>query len=310
MNVEPRLQDSIARMLDEREKCSSAVAESLADMRQRSLIDVSITSEPVLEGFTLEERSVAPSKRDVRVRVYRPEATDDGPLPTLLWYPGGGFVLGGPHTLADLCAGLCVEAGIQVVCTSYALGPEHRWPEGHDDAFESLEWLMEVAPGVDTTRVLVGGDSAGGHVAAHAALRWRGKGMPLIGQLLIYPVVGSERSSDSYHRFAEGYGLTAADMEWFFEQYGPLDAPAEVPFDLLAVESLAGACPAYVVTAECDVLRDEGEKYAAALNRAGVHVNAARYEGMPHGFFQMTRISETSRAAVSECAQHLRGATA
>lgn len=288
---------------------------SLVELRQNSLIDVAITSAPVLDGFTLTERTLRLSARSVRVRVYRPDDADDGALPTLVWFPGGGFVAGGPHTVADLCAGLCVEAGIQVVCAGYALGPEHRWPSGHDDALAVLEWLMESPSrhGIDPARVLVGGDSAGGHVAAHTALRWNGR--ELLGQVLVYPVIRPVQATESYREFAEGYGLTAADMAWFLEQYGPFDASA-LPFDLLSAEVLkaiespgSGGCPAYVVTAECDVLRDEGEAYAAALVQAGVPARVTRYEGAPHGFFQMTTVSSVAREAFSDCARYLKSVT-
>jgi acetyl esterase len=236
----------------------------------------------------------------VPVRIYRPEAAGAG---ALVWFHGGGWVVGSIDTHDGICRQLANRAGCTIVSAGYRLAPEHRFPAAVEDAWEVTAWAAET---FDT--IAIGGDSAGGQLTAVVALGARRRGIPLALQVLVYPALASSYDTPSYEACATGYGLTREAMRWYWEQYlGSADGSAPDASPLLAPD-LADAPPALVLTAEYDPLRDEGEAYAQRLKEADVPVSLRRYDGQIHGFFRMTAIFDAARAAVDETAAAVRAA--
>jgi acetyl esterase len=250
----------------------------------------------------------------IPVRVYRPVgAAADASLPALVFFHGGGWVIGDVDTHDVLCRQLTAEAGIVVVNVDYRLAPEAKFPAAADDAWAATKWVVANAGklGIDPRRLAVGGDSAGGNLAAVVALMARDAGVPLAYQVLLYPVTEVGVETRSYSDFAEGYMLTRDAMLWFFDQYLPgKDAAADWRVSPMRAKSLAGVAPALVITAGFDPLRDEGDAYARKLRDAGVTVDHVCYGGMFHGFVPMGRLLDTANRAVSHIAGSLRQALA
>lgn len=249
----------------------------------------------------------------IPLRMYRPKGVADGTaLPALVFFHGGGWVIGDLDTHDVLCRQLTAEAGLVVVAVDYRLAPEARFPAAADDAWAATKWVAANARklGVDATRLAVGGDSAGGNLAAVVALMARDAGAPQIKlQALLYPVVEVGTETRSYADFGDGYLLTRDGMRWFFDQYlASKDQAADWRVSPLRAKSLAGVAPALIVTAGFDPLRDEGEAYAGKLRAAGVRVDYICYGGMIHGFMPMGRLIDTGNRAVSHVAASLREA--
>lgn len=227
----------------------------------------------------------------VAARLYRPigsSATDL--LPVLVWFHGGGFVIGNLETADSTCRELANLSGAAVISIDYHLAPEAPFPAAVDDALAALQWVASNAGElvVDPSRLAVGGDSAGGNLAAVVSQLARDAGGPSVGfQLLVYPVTDPTGSYPSTIENGQGYFLEAATMEWFLDHYMDGGDASDVRVSPLRAADLSGLPPAYVVTAEFDPLRDEGEAYAEALSGAGVAVERIRYDGMIHGFFGM-----------------------
>jgi len=246
----------------------------------------------------------------VPVRLYRPRGVADATaLPALVFFHGGGWVIGDLETHDVLCRQLAAGAGIAVVAVDYRLAPEHRFPAAVDDAWAATRWVASQAAalGIDPGRLAVGGDSAGGNLAAVVALLARDHGGPSIAlQALLYPVVDAAAEAPSYTEFAEGFMLTRDAMRWFIAHYlGGQGSATDWRVSPLRAPTLAGVAPAMVVTAGFDPLRDEGEAYAARLRQAGVRVDAICYGGMVHGFAPMGRLIETGNRAVAHVAATL-----
>jgi len=256
-----------------------------------------------------EDLTVPGRAGPIPVRVYRP---DGGPAPLLLYFHGGGWVLGSLNTHHGVCATLAQLSGCVVCSVDYRLAPEHRFPAALDDAWAAVTWAGEHAEelGALPGALALGGDSAGGNLAAVCALRARDAGIAVALQLLVYPVTDADLDTSTYREFADGYYLTRYSMEWFWGHYLPEGDRFVPDASPLRAADLGGAAPALVLTAEFDPLRDEGEAYARRLEEAGVPVSLTRYDGMIHGFFRMPGVVDRASDALAEAAGALRDAFA
>jgi acetyl esterase len=247
---------------------------------------------------------------DIAVRVYSP-AGAHGAVPVVAYFHGGGWALGSIDSFDTVCRALANAAGAVVASVGYRLAPEHRFPAAVDDCLAATRWLASAASelGGDGTRLAVAGDSAGGNLAAIVARRLRDEGgSPVRFQALIYPATDAALNTPSYREFAEGYGLTAEGMQRFWALYLDGADGAQPDASPLRADDLSGLPPAFVLTAEADVLRDEGEAYAARLRDAGVDVDLRRFEGATHGFWRWQAKTALSRRAVREIGTALREA--
>ncbi|HZI78216.1 MAG TPA: alpha/beta hydrolase [Vicinamibacterales bacterium] len=245
----------------------------------------------------------------IPVRVYYP--VEASQLPALVFFHGGGFVLGGLDSSDRTCRALANGSGCVVISVDYRLAPEHAFPAAADDAFAAASFVADHAAdfGVDPTLIAVGGDSAGGNLATVVALRARDSGGPALAfQLLVYPWVDFADDSPSMREYAADHFLTAEVMEWFANYYVPPPTDRRQPWVSPARANLAGLPPAFVLTAECDPLRDQGEAFAQRLKEAGVQATVKRYEGMIHPFFSLGGIIEGGQTAIADAAAALKTA--
>ena len=227
---------------------------------------------------------------------------------TLLYLHGGGFTIGSVATHDTLCRELAHQAGCAVLSLDYRLAPEHRFPTAQNDAWDALQWLAAqgAALGLDTTRLAVGGDSAGGTLAAVCAIAARDAGLPLALQLRFYPGCAAFQDTPSHERFAEGFVLESASIDWFFDQVQPdRAARADWRFAPLNAPDVDGVAPAWIGLAECDPLVDEGVLYADKLRAAGVAVDLEIYRGVVHEFIKMGRAIPQARLAHADAARAL-----
>jgi acetyl esterase len=240
--------------------------------------------------------------------VYEPVAD---PPATVVYYHGGGWVIGSVDDWDAACRALAVASGCRVVSVDYRLAPEHRFPAAADDAYDSFVWVSEnLAAG---RPVVVAGDSAGGNLAAVTALRARDEGGPAIAlQALVYPVVDHDFATGSYDEYADaGLILNRAEMVWFWDHYLPDQAERSHPHaSPLRAGDHSGLPPAYVLIAEYDPLRDEGLAYAAKLEAAGVPVTVRRFDDQIHAFFGLVNLMESADEAVAEVGATIRAAAA
>jgi acetyl esterase len=288
------------------------VEESTPDEARESMRARTAALGPFEEVAAVADHHVPVEDSEITVRIYSPGGP--GPHPALVFYHGGGWVIGDLYTHDGICRSLTNAAGCVVASVDYRLAPEFTYPVAVEDAYAALTWVVARASrlGIDPRRVAVGGDSAGANLSTVAALIARDRGGPsLVHQVLIYPVTNHDFGTPSYRENATGYVLTTEAMRWFWRHYLAREEQGREPSaSPLRAPSLAGLPPALVITAECDPLRDEGEAYAVRLRDAGVPVTLTRYSGMFHGFFRMTRILDQARAALDEVAASLRKAFA
>ena len=263
---------------------------------------------PGPEVARVEDRSIPGPDGDVPVRIYTPEGA--GPFPILVWYHGGGWVVGDLDGADGTARHLTVGANCIVVSVDYRLAPETKFPGPAEDCYAATRWAADNASamGGDAGRIAVGGDSAGGNLAAAISLMARDRGGPsIVHQLLVYPVTERDFSTGSYHSNAEGYGLGRDAMIWYWDHYLANDADAQNPYAApMQADDLRGLPPALIITAEYDPLRDEGEAYAAKLSAAGVPTQCTRYDGMTHGFFSQTAMVDKAKLAVAEASEALK----
>ena len=254
---------------------------------------------PVLFGAKESVASIEDTHVDgVPVRLYSPAGGDLERM--VVYFHGGGWVIGSLDTHDGTCRALANRCGCRVASVNYRLAPEHRFPAAVEDCWTVTRRAFDQA-----AAVAVAGDSAGGNLAAVMALRARDGGLPLRGQVLVYPVTDWKFDSASYIRNADGYGLTLPAMRWYWDHYlGDTDGghPEASP---LRAESLAGVAPALVVVCEFDPLRDEGVAYAERLREAGVPVFLSEYEGMIHGFVRMQALIDRSHDLIHELGRFL-----
>lgn len=278
-----------------------AQLEQMSRVRDQDLTDVG----------SVEDRDIPGPAGAIPVRIYRPGDAGEGPLPAAVFFHGGGHVLGSLDSHDLVARNLCADARCVVVAVDYRLAPEHKFPAAPQDSYAATKWVSDNAGelGVDPARIAVAGDSAGGNLAAVVAMMAREAGGPdICYQVLVYPVSDYACDTPSYSAWAEGAGiLTAKGMEWFRELYlrdeadrtdwraAPLHAP-----------DFSGLPPALVITAECDVLHDEGVALAEALKGGGNRVEHRNYPGMMHGFYAFAPVIDDGRAAQLFAAERLR----
>ncbi|MCH7816030.1 MAG: alpha/beta hydrolase [Proteobacteria bacterium] len=310
MPLDPQAQ----ALLDSIEQSGTAPLNTYSAVAARELYDQAselVRGTPP-EPFAIETLAISGSSSNIPARLYRPNA--EPTLPILVFYHGGGYTIGSLDSHDGVCRSLCVEAQCIVVSVDYRLAPEHKFPAGVDDAWAALQWVVDNAAilGGDVARVAVGGDSAGGNLAAVVCLKAKQSGEPqLVLQLLIYPGVEMSGSFPSHETFGHGYRLTKELISWFHDHYfetgadinqwqaSPLNAPDH-----------SGLPPAYVLSAGYDPLQDEDKAYAEKLKLAGVPVVYSHYASMMHGFITMGGAIDMAAAALTECADELRAAFA
>lgn len=277
-----------------------------AGMRQAT----HLTSGDPVRGVVVADRQVPTAHGELAARLYRPrELTGSSPL--LVYYHGGGWVIGDLDTHDDLCRFLAKHAGVRVLSVDYRLAPEHPFPAAFDDSLDAYRWAVDNADELGTSRdaVAVGGDSAGGNLAASvaiAATRSDDLTAPVF-QLLVYPAVDATTRRRSRELFGNGFLLTDQDMTWFMDHYQPDESLRSDPrLSVLLTEDLSGLPAACVVTAGFDPLRDEGEAYAARLAEAGVSVVSRRFSDLIHGFANMRSVGDRFEEALFEIVGALR----
>jgi len=271
------------------------------------MIELGGPEEPVAQ---LETR-VLPGAVQIPVRVYRPSLAAN--LPALMFFHGGGFVICNLDTHDRACRMLANASGCVVVSVDYRLAPEHKFPAAAEDAYTATRYVGEHPSefGIDSNRIAVGGDSAGANLATVVAMMARDRvGPSLKFQLLIYPVTDfTEHATQSEIDYGQGYFLDTVLMDWFADQYFATEADRHLPYGSPSKASdLRGLPPAFVITGECDPLRDQGEAYADQMRGAGVPVVLKRYEGMIHPFVSLAGIVDAGRDAIKDSAAAVRQA--
>lgn len=278
-----------------------------SDPQELRALYAALTPPETIEVAHVEDATFPGPAGEIPIRIYRP--VGDAPKPAIVYYHGGGWVIGGLNTHDGACRAFANALDAVVVSVDYRLAPEHPFPAAVDDAFSALVWVHDHASalGADPSRVAVAGDSAGGNLAAVVAQLSRdGGGPPVCFQLLIYPVTDHEFDSGSMNDNAEGYFLTRDAMRWFFSHY--LNDPgegADPRVSPVRASDLSGLAPAFVITAEFDPLRDQGVAYAAAMREAGTPVQARTYDGMFHGFLSMIDWIDAGKIAFDDAVASL-----
>ncbi len=308
MPVDPNIQT----MLDAMAQASPGDLADMSVEEARSMIGmlalVDGDPEPVTQ---VNDRTIPGPGGDIAVRVYRADPGSH-PQPILVWYHGGGWVIGDLTSADPTARKLANRTGSIVVSVDYRLAPEHPFPAGVDDCWAVLQWVAAHGTelGGDPTRLAVGGDSAGGNLSAVVAVMARDAGIELRHQLLIYPASDLTMSSPSISANGEGYLLTKNAMKWFGDHYLQGQDPHDPRVSPKYTRDLAGVAPATVYTAEFDPLRDEGNAYAAQLTDAGVDTELVCWPGMIHGFFALATITPVTNQAIDQASARLRRALA
>lgn len=260
----------------------------------------------------VEDRNIPGPGGPVPVRIFTPAEAGPGALPVVIYFHGGGFVFGSVDLIDPITRSLANRSGCMVVSVDYRLAPEHPFPAAPDDAWAAVQWVSDHALelGADPAKIAVAGDSAGGNLAAVMCLMAKDQGgPPLAFQLLVYPAVEHSFDRVSYRENGEGYLLTGADMHYFWDHYFSAGGDRLQPYaSPLRAPDHSGLPPAFIVTAEYDPLRDEGEEYGRCLSEAGVPAEVRRYDGMIHGFFWLPAAIQRGGQAMTDAAEALRKA--
>jgi acetyl esterase len=303
---------TIAALLAEADKLDPRPIEALgiAEARARGgsvNVAPALPPEPIAEVRDLIVDTLPP----ISARLYRPRS---GTLPLLVYFHGGGWVVGSVAVSDPFCRAVANASGCAVVSVEYRLAPEDRYPAAADDAYAATRWSAEHASdlGIDPSRIAVGGSSAGGNLAAVVALMAREQGAPKLAfQLLHVPVTDHDFETPSYRANGSGFGLTRSGMRWFWDNYVPDPKLRDEPYaSPLRAKDLSGLPPAHVVTAEFDPLKDEGKAYASRLRDAGVATTYVEYPGMVHGFTGMATTVPMGRTGIDDMSAALRRALA
>ncbi|HEY3906723.1 MAG TPA: alpha/beta hydrolase [Streptosporangiaceae bacterium] len=303
--LDPQLQ--AMRDQSERDNVAPLYTMTLADARAADLASIRAGGGEPEAVHEVADLVISGPGGELPLRVYRPSG--ERPLPALLYFFGGGWVLGTIDTADGVSRSLANASGALVVVVGYRLAPEHPFPAAVEDCYATLRWVSEHSGeiGADPARLAVGGDSAGGNLAAGVALRARDDGLTLAGQLLVYPNTDQLADDESMRAADDRYLFNRHSVAWYRQHYlvNPEDAANPLASPLRA-ESLAKLPPALVITAEYDPLRDQGEAYARRLADQGAKVELSRYPGMTHGFFTMTGTVAASRTALAQAGSALR----
>jgi acetyl esterase len=305
------LDPQVKALLDQMARANIPAYEELTPKQARNqmLIGSKFSDKPQ-DVHAVEDRSVPGPNGGVPIRVYWPSA--DGNLPVVVYFHGGGWIMGSIDTHDAYCRALANASGTVAVSVDYRLAPEHKFPAGAEDAFAAARWVAENGSdiGVDARRIALAGDSAGGNLAAAVTLMSRDRGTPPAAfQVLIYPVTDYNFDTDSYHENADGYHLTRSGMMWGWRHYLDKQEDGHSSYaSPLRADDLRGLPPALVITAQFDPLRDEGEAYAERLRASGVPVTLRRYNGMIHGFARRLGLLTRAEEALHEIADALRAA--
>lgn len=305
MPVDPQ----VRIFLDGLESLDAAPLHALTPKQARAVVvaDSAALGNPGLVG-TMEDVRIPGPLGDIPVRIYTPPGTK--PFPILVYYHGGGWVVCDIETHNSLCCSITNAAECVVVSVDYRLAPEHKYPAAVEDAYAAAEWVFDHAKmlGGEVGRIALGGDSAGGNLAAVVSLKARDLATfrPNL-QVLIYPVTAFDIDTASYQANAEGFLLTREDMKWFWGHYLDCKEQGSEPYaSPLRAEDHGNLPPALIITAKYDPLCDEGEAYATRLGEAGVPVALTRYEGMIHGFVRHTAQFNKAKVAIDEIAAALK----
>ena len=297
-------------MLDAAAAAGAPPMNTLGPAAARELYrNLRLDGDAAFPDLNVRDLTIAGGDGPIKARLYTPK-TAPTPGPGLVYYHGGGWVIGDLDTHDALCKQLASASGVRVLSVDYRLASEARFPAPHEDALAAAEWVFDHAAeiGFDPARVALGGDSAGGNLAAATAIALRdaGRRQPAF-QLLLYPVTQIDRETASLRDLADGYFLTKAGMAWFAQcLMGEGGDDADPRVSVLNAASHGDLPPAFVATAGFDPLKDEGRAYAEKLAAAGVPVTHRHYDSFIHGFYQMAGLSPAAAAAVQEAAQALK----
>lgn len=304
MPLDPQAQTFLDQLAALNAPPISAVSIEQARQTIRMMMIAPGEPEPVAH---VENRTIPGPTGDIPLRIYTPQGS--APFPVLIYFHGGGWVIGDLDAYDGVCRRLTNLAGCLVVSVDYRLAPEYKFPAALVDCYAATRWVAEHAATLqgDPTRIAVGGDSAGGNLTALVALRARDRGDPALAfQLMIYPATDLKATCPSIQENGTGYFLSKEDLAWFADHYLNSAAEKDNPWvSPLYSSNLRGLPPALIITAEYDPLRDEGELYGQKLKEAGVFVTVSRYDGMIHGFIGMP--FDKTGQALAECAAALRG---
>ena len=274
-------------------------AATVLDIPLQAVGRVQELSIPMSDGYPLYARLITP----------QPLLEAGQPTPLVIYAHGGGFTLGSPDTVEPICRMLANRVGCQVLNLKYRLAPEYPFPTAAEDVWQAWDWAFRHAQGlmVDPQRVVGMGDSAGGTLTLQAAIRARDSGLPLLGQVLIYPGATAWQDTPSHHTYGQGYLIDQRTIQWFFEQYVPLDSQRlDWRFAPLECPDFRGLCPSLLQLAECDPLIDEGMQLSHRLQADGVITDTRVYAGMVHAFYNMGGALRVARQAHTETVQVLR----
>lgn len=283
----------------------------LGPEQARALLNTASPAEPITPLDHVEQLTVPTRAGSIRARLYRADSAGaKGNSPALVYLHGGGFVLGTLDGADELCRAIAAGSGWTVVSLDYRLAPENPYPAALEDCVDAYAWLSRTASefGIDPGYIAVGGDSAGGNLAAALCLYRRDEHSTLpVTQVLAYPAVDETFTASSWSEFADAPMLRAADARWFWEQYvGEHHSGGDHLAAPMRAESLRGLPPALILTAEVDPIRDDAEAYAARLRRDGVPVSLTRYAGVFHGFVTEIGAFAQAKQAIDEVCLHLR----
>ena len=272
------------------------------------MLDLTPPVDPLLAVQRVENLMIPGPKGEIPIRLYYPSG--EPPFAVLVYFHGGGWVMGDLDTHHGVCHALAKQSSCLVVSVDYRLAPEHRYPAAVDDAYAATSWVAQNTDAIqaDPGHLAVGGDSAGGHLAAVVTLLARDRKGPRIDlQVLIYPITDYKFNTPSYQENKDGYMLTSDLMKWFWNHFIDNEGQANDPYvSPLQAKNFSDLPQALIITAEYDPLRDEGESYGKRLREAGVKVALLRYPGMIHGFIRMTAELDHAKEAVDEIAGRLR----